>query len=542
MKNLYPVKVYSNLEKEITDKLLINSGLQIDVNERNAIELKENDYLMLDFGKEINGSLRILTNLAFGDKKVRIRYGESLMETLSDVGYKGSTNDHSTRDFIDELEHYSDMTFIESGFRFARIDIMPNTQVKIKSIMVRLNIDETPYKYEFKSDNETLNRIFDTAAYTVRLCIQNDVIWDGVKRDRLVWIGDMHPEVTSIMNLFGDKENIKNALEHAKKYNPIPLWMNNIPSYSLWWIIINRDYYYKNGDKEYLEKQLEYLDKLIDQLDLSVNENGKVVFKDSYKEMQYFVDWPTHPLDENDNEYKDNDEYAGIIAIMYWALNAAKEIYDVFNIVNSKIDLILSKLSLNNVNVIKSKQMAALRILNGIYNDNDKKIIKANGAHSISTFMAGYIFKALSLIDEDDLAFDNMIEYYSGMLNIGATTFFEDFDIDWLNNSSRIDEIVKEGKIDIHGDFGNFCYKGYRHSFCHGWSSSVIMHIVDRIVGIKILEPNSKKIEIKPHMSKLKYLHFSYPTPYGNIDIDIKNENGENTIEYIAPKEIEIVL
>ena len=64
-----------------------------------------------------------------------------------------------------------------------------------------------------------------------------------------------------------------------------------------------------------------------------------------------------------------------------------------------------------------------------------------------------------------------MKEYYGAMLDKGATTFWEDFDIEWAENSCRIDELPKDGEKDIHGDFGAFCYKGFRHSLCHGWSA-----------------------------------------------------------------------
>ena len=63
------------------------------------------------------------------------------------------------------------------------------------------------------------------------------------------------------------------------------------------------------------------------------------------------------------------------------------------------------------------------------------------------------------------------------MLDLGATTFWEDFDIAWAQNAGGIDEFPVKGKVDIHGDFGAFCYKGYRHSLCHGWSSGVIKFI-----------------------------------------------------------------
>ena len=70
-----------------------------------------------------------------------------------------------------------------------------------------------------------------------------------------------------------------------------------------------------------------------------------------------------------------------------------------------------------------------------------------------------------------------MKEYFGKMIEKGATTFWEDFNMSWAENSCRIDELPKEGEIDIHCDCGDFCYKGFRHSLCHGWSSGVIAFI-----------------------------------------------------------------
>ena len=63
------------------------------------------------------------------------------------------------------------------------------------------------------------------------------------------------------------------------------------------------------------------------------------------------------------------------------------------------------------------------------------------------------------------------------MLAVGATTFFEDFDLKWRQHSSVLDELPDIGQKDIHGDFGAHCYVGFRHSLCHGWASGVIAFI-----------------------------------------------------------------
>ena len=74
------------------------------------------------------------------------------------------------------------------------------------------------------------------------------------------------------------------------------------------------------------------------------------------------------------------------------------------------------------------------------------------------------------------------------MLSRGATTFWEDFDISWLDGSGRIDEIPDPEKKDLHADYGRFCYKGLRHSLCHGWSAVpayVLRRYADRLFGLR---------------------------------------------------------
>ena len=100
-----------------------------------------------------------------------------------------------------------------------------------------------------------------------------------------------------------------------------------------------------------------------------------------------------------------------------------------------------------------------------------------NGAKGLSTFMSYYILKCMAEGGKKTEAFNIMKDYYGAMLDLGATTFWEDFDIKWAENSCRIDEFPKTNEKEIHGDFGKFCYKGYRHSLCHGWSSGIIRFI-----------------------------------------------------------------
>ncbi|GAB6119854.1 hypothetical protein JCM30204_10030 [Dysgonomonas termitidis] len=78
---------------------------QADLNSGTYLKLTGDDTnkggIILDFGKEIQGGLEIITSINNKNPvgKVRIRFGESVAETMSDIGGKGgATNDHAMRD------------------------------------------------------------------------------------------------------------------------------------------------------------------------------------------------------------------------------------------------------------------------------------------------------------------------------------------------------------------------------------------------------------------------------------------------------------
>jgi hypothetical protein len=189
-----------------------------------------------------------------------------------------------------------------------------------------------------------------------------------------------------------------------------------------------------------------------------------------------------------------------------------------------------------------SKQAAALLALSGIgdaKNINDE-IISVGGAHGYSTFFGYYILAAKALAGDFTGALDDIRSYWGAMLDMGATTFWEDFDLDWVENSARIDEIVPEGMRDIHGDFGAYCYKNFRHSLCHGWASGPCPYLTRFVLGIKTLSADT--YEIKPNLAGLEWAKGTYPTPFGTIEVSAKkNADGTTEVEINAPENIKVI-
>ena len=86
-------------------------------------------------------------------------------------------------------------------------------------------------------------------------------------------------------------------------------------------------------------------------------------------------------------------------------------------------------------------------------------------------------------------------------------------------------------------EYGDFCYKGYRHSLCHGWSSGVIQYLQRVVAGIQVVDYGCKKISVTPDAGDLKWFNCSFPTPYGVVKVEYAD--GKYTVD--APDGVEIV-
>ena len=139
-------------------------------------------------------------------------------------------------------------------------------------------------------------------------------------------------------------------------------------------------------------------------------------------------------------------------------------------------------------------------------------------------------------------AIDVIRQYWGAMIDLGATTFWEDFNLDWLPGASRIDEPVPAGKKDIHGDYGAYCYKGFRHSLCHGWASGPTSWLSEYVLGVQVVEPGCRVVRITPHLGDLKWVEGTFPTPYGLITIRHEmGVDGEVKSRIDAPSEVKVL-
>lgn len=531
---IIPKRIVTEKETENTGYLLKDTPRQASIGSTDSCVIKSGGYILLDFGCELQGGVELCMNsvlditLPEGFGKVRIVLGESVTEALSSVDDEhNARNDHSTRDMTVHTCGLSAMRYGRSGFRFAKIEAVGCT-LKIAGVKAVLEIRDLEYKGSFRCNDERLNNIFDTAAYTVHLCMQ-DYLWDGIKRDRLVWVGDMHPEVSAIACIFGYDECVEKSLDFVRDSYPAErAWMVS-PSYSCWWIRVHWDWYMQNGRLDYLTEQKNYMYTLTERIISLIGEDGTLNFDNDY-----FVEWSSA-----ETEYME----AGFRCCLIIALETASKIFGIYG------DKAMSDRCLTSAGYVKkivppydgNKQICALSVLTGMCDSSEaERVICSELTKGLSTFYGYYVLHALEKTGKLEEAIDVMRDYWGAMLDYGATSFWEDFDIEWTENAGRIDELVPENKKDIHADYGRFCYQKLRHSLCHGWASGPAPFIAKKILGVEIIEPGCRKLHISPKLGDLEWVKGTYPTPYGIVEIEHRKKDGKIVSEINAPDGVEI--
>ena len=263
--------------------------------------------------------------------------------------------------------------------------------------------------------------------------------------------------------------------------------MNGISAYSMWWILIHRDLYQNQGDLAYLQKQQRYLVGLLEQLIAKIDGNKEVL------DGTRFLDWPSSENAEG--------VHAGLQAMMVMSLEAGAELCQILDepAEATRCREAVTRLKLYVPEMNNSKQAAALMSLAGMVDPvkANSEVISQGECERFSTFYGYYMLQAKAKAGDYQGALNCIRNYWGGMLDMGATTFWEDFDLAWTKNAAPITDIVPDGKDDIHGDFGAYCYKNLRHSLCHGWASGPTSWLSEHVLGVSVVEPGCKTIRVK---------------------------------------------
>ena len=493
--------------------------------------------IVLDFGSELNGGIALTVHTisrldgrtAMPLARVRIRLGESVAEVMGQTN-----NDHAVHDMVVPVSLLGCHEYGNTGMRFARIDLI-ESDCRLELRAVHAVAIERPLERigSFWCSDERISRVWDVGARTVELCMQT-YLWDGIKRDRLVWVGDMHPETMVIDAVFGPHPIVPASLDLVRDHTPLGEWMNGISSYSIWWVLVQHSHFLHGGDVGYLVAQRDYLLGLLDQLIACVGPDG-VERMPAWR----FLDWPSS-----------GDEaaiHAGLHALLSMGLDRGARLARALgnSAVADRCVAAYAKMRSHVPPAGQSKQAAALLALSGLVSAEqaNREVLAVQPLQGVSTFYGYYMLEARALAGDVSGGLELIRRFWGAMLDMGATSFWEDFSLDWLGpDVVGIDQLVKPNQRSIHADFGAHCYKGLRHSLCHGWAAGPTAWLSRHVLGVRPLESGCRTVRVRPALGNLQWVEGAVPTPAGPVRVKAKRDaSNEVKCEVDAPSGVRVL-
>ncbi|HEY4381933.1 MAG TPA: alpha-L-rhamnosidase C-terminal domain-containing protein [Acidobacteriaceae bacterium] len=473
----------------------------------------------LDFGKEISGRVHLVSS---SDHAVTVgtSYGESAAEALGHpyLGVRQVT-----------VAPHGEAYGPKSAFRYVRLTFPADADSTWSRVDAQGIAYPVEYKGSFESSDPTLNRIWETGAYTAHLCMQEDGIWDGVKRDRGRWMGDLDVSGRVINSVFAERPLMEGTLTAVIGDSPVQRDVNTIAGYSAFWITGQADFYRHSGDLEYLKSMHSRMLELLRVMDGELDESGLFTNPGKHK---IFVDW-------SDGFSADTEEARAATHFEFYlayqeAVYLLREMGDTANAeaYTAKAEQLRTAAQEHLLDTAANTfgarwQTNAMAVMSGAANRDEQRAIWervlsrvgapasmtsiADGPRNVITPYYGYyLLDAMAQLDHRPEALRWMRQYWGGMIADGATSFWEAYDPRW------------GGGADVHALLEADGKKGYYVSLAHAWSSGPTVWLMEQVLGIRPTAAGFREVSIRPDAAGLQWARGAEPTPRGAIRVGIE--------------------
>lgn len=458
--------------------------------------LKKHTGIVLDFGAHVTGyftfDLKTLKSTADAPVRLKFTFGEVPSEVAVPFDpYNGGLSRAWLQDEIVTVTEFPAKITIPRrlAFRYVKVEVLgssPYFDFALTDCFVKATTSvSTTAAPLANTTSDLMKKIDKIGLNTLRECMQT-VYEDGPKRDRRLWIGDLYLE--SLANIYSYKENnlTKRCLyllaglaqEDGFLYcnvfeTPTPHAQVGSPflfDYSLLYNVTLKDYLVATNDKQTANDLWPVAKRQMDNITKYLDNNGVFDADQAKKDGWWlFVDW-------NENL----DRQASIQGIMIYSmketvalgklLGKEKEVSQLNGLISKMTKGAKSKLFDKNLGLFtsgKNNQISyasqSWLILAGVVKDKEaqnviKKLQQVKTAVKPGApYMYHYYVQALidSGLHTDAKSF--LIDYWGGMVNKGADTFWEVYD-------PTNEQLSPYGFYPI-------------NSYCHAWSCTPVYFI-----------------------------------------------------------------
>ena len=499
---------------DFTDPNVLPSTYHLPVEEHKAASISRKPHSMfVDFGKETFGYIKL--NGLKGKGRISLYFGESPEEAQD-------TARCELADKIDVDQNGGDFTF--SGSRaFRYVTIYYDDNISINDVSMLYEYSPVKQRGSFKCSDDEVNKIWDVSAYTLHLNTREFFI-DGIKRDRWVWSGDAYQSYLMNYYLFFDSPTVTHTLLALRGKDPVTSHINTIMDYTFYWFLGINDYYQYTGDKTFIEQNYPRMQSM---MDYCLSRRDKDGLMQGLTGDWVFIDWADGLSKQGEVSFEQilfcrsletmaqcakiahddagAEKYAAIAANLrtkifsyYW--NEQKHA-----LVHSRID------GKPTDNVTRYANMFSIffNYLDDAKKQDVKKyVLLNNDVPKITTpYMRFYELESLCAMGEQSYVLKQMKDYWGGMLKLGATTFWEEYNP------------AKSG-ADVYAMYG----RPYGKSLCHAWGASPIYLLGKYYLGVKPTSPGYKDYLIEPNLGGLQWMRGTVPTPNGDIKVYVSTK------------------
>lgn len=456
-------------------------GKHIPLCDLPELALGRGDGLCLDFGTHLVGHVTLDLSY-FGSHPdapafLRLRFAEILQELEEEPAAFDGWLSRSW--FQEEFIHLDELPTRVTlprryAFRYLKIDVL-DTSPKYKLVLHQaMCVSETSANLEalppFSTGDVLLDKIDRAGLLTLVNCMQ-DVFEDGPKRDRRLWMGDLRLQALTNYASFKNYDLVKRCLYlfggtrfpdgrvSACLFTRPELEADDtyLFDYSLFFIVTLEEYLRKTDDREALD---DLYSIALEQIELSLRlfDDNLVATRAAAKES--FVDWC-------DGLDKTACAQAILIYSLRYALDLARRKGDCAQLerLNRLLEQAIKTARIHFWDVsrgvfVSNGQVSIASqvwmVLAGVLTDDESKALMEradrilNDYPMATPYMRHYYISALLEAGLKEKALAVMKDYWGGMLNAGADTFWEVWD-------------PKTPKASPYGGF-------IANSFCHAWS------------------------------------------------------------------------
>ena len=477
----------------------------------------------LDFGREVAGRIELQSD-SDAPAQVTVQYGESEAEARLQP-FLGVDPVY--------LPPHGTAYGPKSAFRYVIIRFTGGRSTRFRAIRLDGIAYPVQYRGSFESSDPLLNKMWAIGAYTAHLCMQ-DGIWDAPKRDRNRWMGDLDVSGRTIADVFGDGALMRQTLDRLIGPAPVHAHVNGIPGYSAFWVIGERQYYLHTGSMAQLRSVHRRLVQLL--MYMQKDLDGRGLFADRTHAWP-FVDWaPDMYGNTRQTRMATQFEYyaafrdgAQLLRILGDAKHATRMAAEA-----QKLKRAAQRYLRNAQNTFGNRwQPNAYAVLSGVADPGQYAAIwkhvliqasePKDRGYDITPYYNFYVVSAMAKMGYRRAALGWIRTYWGGMVEEGATTFWEAYNPTWFKGFMYQASLQADG------------VSGFKVSLAHGWSSGVTPWLMREVLGIHPTAGGFARVTIRPHLLGLKWARGAEPTPHGLLRVAIRSDHGYVTTIHLPP-------